>query len=193
LFHFGEEFLNRMGPALELGRSFVRAEYQKGFAPLLLLWKGIGKYIARNPQYRVLFGPVSISNQYQAVSRELMISFLERSASLVSWKSLVHARNAPVRDAASHTFCRDLEDLSDVVSDIEPGRAGIPVLLRQYLKLGGKLLAFNVDRDFSDALDGLIVVDLLKTEPRLLDRYLGREEAKAFLDFQKGQQTHVTH
>ena len=72
--------LDRMGPALELGRSFVRVEYQRGFQPLLLLWKGIGEYVARNPRYRVLFGPVSISNQYQPLSRRLIVSFLERHA-----------------------------------------------------------------------------------------------------------------
>jgi putative hemolysin len=188
LFHFGEEFLNRMGPAIELGRSFIRPEYQKGFAPLLLLWKGIGKFIARNPRYRVLFGPVSISNQYQAISRDLMISFLERSASLTGWANLVHPRNAPARSEGQTSFCRDLDDLSDAVSDIEPKQTGIPVLLRQYLKLGGRLLGFNIDRDFSNALDGLIVVDLLKTEPKLLDRYLGREEATAFLSFHKPEQ-----
>ena len=80
LFQYGNEFLNRMGPALELGRSFVRIEYQKGFAPLLLLWKGIGRYVAQNPRYKILFGPVSISNQYHSVSRQLMVSFLERYA-----------------------------------------------------------------------------------------------------------------
>ena len=80
----------------------------------------------------------------------------------------------------------DADDLSDVVSDLEPSRTGIPVLLRQYLKLGGKLLGFNVDPEFSDALDGLIVVDLLKTERKLLERYLGKEEAAVFFGYQKG-------
>jgi putative hemolysin len=72
-----------------------------------------------------------------------------------------------------------------VIGDIEPGQAGMPVLLRQYLKLGGKLLGFNVDPEFSDVLDGLIVVDLTKTEPRLLERYLGKAEAASFLNFHK--------
>ncbi len=191
LFRFGQTFLDRMGPAVELGRSFIRAEYQKGFAPLLLLWKGIGAFIGRNPQYRVLFGPVSISNQYQAVSRELMISFLERSCDGFSdWARFVRPRNAPVRPRLAARACADLDELSDVVNDIETGNAGVPVLLRQYLKLGGKLLGFNVDRDFSNALDGLIVVDLLETEPKLLERYLGREEATAFLAYQRGQNNH---
>jgi putative hemolysin len=184
LFQFDQRFLSAMGPAVELGRSFIRAEYQKGFAPLLLLWKGIGKFIAANPRYKILFGPVSISNQYQAVSRELMIGFLEARAGITDWVDLVRARNAPPRLRPA-VPCANVEELSDVISDLEPSQAGIPVLLRQYLKLGGKLLGFNVDPEFSDVLDGLIVVDLTKTGPKLLERYLGKTEAASFLEFQK--------
>lgn len=184
LFRFDQRFLRAMGPAVELGRSFIRAEYQRGFAPLLLLWKGIGKFIAANPRYRILFGPVSISNQYQSVSRDLMIRFLQAREGLADWMDLVSARNAP-RPSDAPVHCTDVEELSDVIADLEPRQAGIPVLLRQYLKLGGKLLGFNVDPEFSNALDGLIVVDLTRTGPKLLERYLGKAEATAFLDFQK--------
>jgi putative hemolysin len=194
LFRYGDPFLDRMGPALELGRSFVRQEYQRGFAPLLLLWKGIGAFIARNPQYKTLFGPVSISNEYQAVSRELMVSFLEKYAMLREWSGLVRNRKAlsarRLRGANRPAFPGaglDVEDLAAMVNDIEQKPAGIPVLLRQYLRLGGKLLGFNLDPKFANALDGLILVDLTKTEPKLLDRYLGAREAALFLEFQRGQ------
>jgi putative hemolysin len=180
LFHYDERFLERMGPALEMGRSFIRAEYQRGFAPLLLLWKGIGKFVAANPRYRTLFGPVSISNQYRPDSRELMLGFLEQEAGLPEWQGLVRARRAPQRRPAA-VMCRDLEDLSDVIADLDPAQAGVPVLLRQYLRLGGRLLGFSVDPAFSNALDGLIVADLTRTEPKLLERYLGKKEAAEFL------------
>ena len=187
LFQYGDEFLDRLGPALELGRSFVRLEYQKAFQPLLLLWKGIGKYVARNPQYRVLFGPVSISNQYQSISRQLMVSFLERNASLKELVHLVSTRNPfRARRLALPKAGFDFEDLSAVIADLEPSQPGVPVLLRQYLKLGGRLLGFNVDPQFADALDGLIVVDLMQTEARLRERYLGKAEAAQFVEFQKG-------
>ena len=193
LFRYGDPFLDRLGPALELGRSFVRQEYQRGFTPLLLLWKGIGAFIARNPQYKTLFGPVSISNRYQAVSRELMVSFLEKYELLRDWAGLVQNRNAFkerfLKGANRPAFPKDgfdVEDLSAVVSDFEQEQTGVPVLLRQYLRLGGKLLGFNVDPKFANALDGLILVDLTKTEPRLLERYLGRRESAVFLEFQRG-------
>ena len=198
LFQYGDEFLDRLGPALELGRSFVRQEYQRGFTPLLLLWKGIGAYVAANPRYKVLFGAVSISNRYAAVSRELMVSFLEKYALLREYSSLVRRRQPfpkrLLKGANRPAFPRcgfDIEDLSEVVADVEQSEAGVPVLLRQYLRLGGKLLGFNVDSEFSDALDGLILVDLTRTEPKLLERYLGRQEAATFLEFQRGN--HGTH
>ncbi|HEY2018489.1 MAG TPA: GNAT family N-acyltransferase [Bryobacteraceae bacterium] len=193
LFRYDGRFLDRLGPALEMGRSFVRQEYQKGFAPLLSLWKGIGTFIARNPQYKILFGPVSISNQYEAVSRELMVSFLEKYAMLAGWTGLVRNRRGfgerILKGAQRPAFPQagfDVEDLSAVVSEMEQGPAGVPVLLRQYLRLGGKLLGFNVDAKFANALDGLILVDLTKTEPKLLERYLGKRESAEFTEFQKG-------
>ncbi len=42
LFRYGPRMLDMLKPAIELGRSFVRAEYQRSFAPMLLLWRGIG-------------------------------------------------------------------------------------------------------------------------------------------------------
>jgi hypothetical protein len=141
--------------------------------------------VAANPGYKTLFGPVSISNQYSALSRELMIAFLEKREWLSGLADLVRPRRPPPRRASAE-YCRDLDDLSDIVSDLQPGERGVPVLLRQYLRLGGKLLGFNVDPDFSNALDGLILVDLTRTAPRLLERYLGKPEAHAFLSYWKG-------
>jgi len=184
LFHFDQRFLTAMGPAIELGRSFIRAEYQKGFAPLLLLWKGIGKFVAAHSHCKTLFGPVSICNQYQAISRDLMLAFLEQRASIGEWIGLVRARHEPAR-VRRDPHCTDVDELSAIISDLEPGQAGIPILLRQYLKLGGKLLAFSVDKEFSGVLDGLIVVDLTRTEPKLLERYLGRAEAASFAEYHK--------
>jgi len=184
LFKYREEFLEQIDPALELGRSFIRLEYQRSFAPLLLLWRGIGKYLAAHPQYKILFGAVSISGTYGPVSRELMVSWLERRASLQARRHLVASR-CPFRRKSElpENWLRDIDDLSGIIQDIDPEQRGVPVLLRQYLKLGGKLLAFNIDAKFSRALDGLVVVDLTQTEVKLLKRYLGEAEAEAFLRF----------
>jgi putative hemolysin len=188
LFAFDHQFLEKIGTALELGRSFVRPEYQRSFTPLLLLWKGIGAYVARNPQYKNLFGPVSISNDYQPMSRQLMVNFFHEQGSAEELTSLVKARSPfrsnPLKqwDTGAATMrLWDIEDLSALVADIETDQKGIPVLLRQYLKLGGRLLAFSVDRNFADVLDGLIIVDLTRTDPKMLSRYLGAAGSANFL------------
>ncbi|MEZ5398432.1 MAG: GNAT family N-acyltransferase [Bryobacteraceae bacterium] len=187
LFQLAPEFFGSLGPAIELGRSFIRVEYQKSFAPLLLLWKGIGRVVAAHPEHSTLFGPVSISNSYQSISRELMMAFLEQHAMLADLARWVRPKCAPKRRAGLNAgFCRDVETLSDVVADLEPERRGVPVLLRQYLRLGGKLLGFNVDHDFAAALDGLIVVDLTKTDPRLVERFFGKAEAAALRSHSPG-------
>jgi hypothetical protein len=92
-----------------------------------------------------------------------------------SWKPF--PRDRRMFDA---TF-RDADALSDLIADIEPDGKGIPILLRHYLKLGGKIAGFNVDRAFGNALDGLIVVDLARTDRRVLERYMGRDGADAYL------------
>jgi putative hemolysin len=186
LFAYKRGFLNRIGPALEMGRSFVRREYQKNYAPLLLLWKGIGQFVVRNPQYKILFGPVSISNEYNTASRQLIVTFLKTYSQSEDLRKLVRARSPfrtrPIR-ALEETTVWDIEELSALIADIETDQKGVPILLKQYLKLGGKLVAFNVDPNFSDALDGLIVVDLTQTDPRVLQRYMEKDGAEAFLAY----------
>ncbi|MBI4805714.1 MAG: lysophospholipid acyltransferase family protein [Desulfovibrio sp.] len=194
LFKLKTGFMLELGPALEMGRSFVCPEYQKSYNALLLLWKGIGTLVAREPKYRKLFGPVSITNEYQAASRQLIAGYFESKREMPQLAKLVKPRS-PLKGSswlkrAAKALVSDVEQLSELVRAVEGDQKGIPVLLRQYLKLGGKLLAFNVDREFSDALDGLIVVDLLNTERRQLERYLGKEGAEAFLEYHQGGYRH---
>ena len=186
LFEYRKGFFEQLGPAIELGRSFVRPEYQKQYAPLLLLWKGIAAVAARRPDHPVLFGAVSISNDYGAVSRRLIVRYLEAHQLCPDLSGLVRPRKPfdAVRRGTDNEsislMLRDIEELSALTADIEPDGKGVPVLLKQYLRLGGKLLGFNVDARFSNALDGLIMVDLRQTPTAILQRYLGKEAAAKF-------------
>jgi len=93
---------------------------------------------------------------------------------------------AGVRWAASAAASiRDLDNISELITQIESDDKGVPILLKQYLKLGGRLLGFNIDPDFNDALDGLIMVDLRNTDVRTLQKYMGRQEARQFLEFHR--------
>lgn len=184
LFAYRPHLFAELGPALEMGRSFVCPAYQRSHTGLPLLWKGIAQYVVRHPRYRVLFGPVSISNEYTPASRHLIATYLGSRPGLHPLARLVRPRN-PLRGngrkAQSVLSAEDLDDLSAFVADIEPDRKGVPVLLRQYAKLGARPLGFNVDPDFSDVLDVLVLVDLALTDRRTLERFMGASGAASFL------------
>jgi putative hemolysin len=185
LFRFRPALLRQLNPALELGRAFIRAEHQRSYAPLMLLWKGIAAYVIAHPWYNRLFGPVSISNDYSTTSRELLVRFLQSTRAASEYSPLARPKN-PFRFrrrnvAESLPHLHDEHDVDSVLSDLEPDGKGIPVLLRQYMKLGARFISFNVDRSFGDAVDALMLVDLTQTDPRTLDRYMGRDLAAQFL------------
>ena len=140
--------------------------------------------MGRHPQYMVMFGPVSINNQYESMSRELIMRFLEENNALPEIAAGVRAKNPPraarptavdLRDCS--TVVRDLEEVSDLVAEIETDQKGLPILLKQYMKLGGKILGFNIDPDFGDVLDGLMLVDLRTADVRLIQKFAGAEYA----------------
>jgi putative hemolysin len=187
LFRYEPRVFDKLGPALELGRSFVRPEYQRQYSPLLMLWKGIGRYVAAHPEFSVLFGAVSISSRYNRVSRDLIVRFFrarERGHELGRWitprRPFRAAWQLPVGPQAGARGLRDVHDLGDSVSDVEGDGKGLPILIKQYAKLGGRIVSFNVDRHFSDVLDGLVLVDLRRADPAALERSMGRDGIAAF-------------
>ncbi len=187
LFHYDANLIHELGPSLEMGRSFIRPEYQRKSEPLMLLWKGIGRFAAKHPKYRNLFGPVSISANYHATSTRLLLAFLRATQRVSGLEQLVKPRR-PLRDRSQRDWdpttikaMRSLDDVDDLVREIERGERAVPVLVRQYLKLGGVFLGFNVDPEFSDVVDGLVLVDLLRMNRRLLKFYFGEDGAARFV------------
>ncbi len=181
LFAYDEVLLGYMTPALELGRSFVVGKYQRGFASLSLLWKGVGVFLKRNPQYQYLFGPVSISDAYHRISRQLILRFLKDNfwsrelSALVRPRTPVTEEDHPLVFGDSHDLpVESVESVSGAVSCFEYDGKGIPVLIRQYLRFNASVIGFNVDHDFNGAIDGLMLADLSKVSPKLGDRLLGR-------------------
>lgn len=197
LFKYHRDFFSRLGPALELGRSFVRQEYQRQYAPLLMLWKGIGRYVAAHPQTPVLFGAVSMSSDYKRASRELLVRFFERQQAKDHPSGLPSMvmprcpfRGSLIRDWETNSAVKllsNVDELNAPISDIEADGKELPILVKQYLKLGGGMLAFNVDRAFSDVLDGLVMVDLRRTRRESLNRYLTADGADGFLRYHDRQ------
>jgi len=181
LFSYPTRLLTALGPAIELGRSFVRMEYQRDFAPLFLLWRGIARFVGRSPKYAVLFGAVSISAAYSAASRRLMVEYLSAHCAEQRFASQVRPRSPYGEGPPSEEAVpQSLGELARLVAQIEEDRKGVPVLLRQYLRLGGRVLGFTVDSGFGNTLDGLIMVDLRQIEPAVLARYMGKAASAAF-------------
>lgn len=189
LFKIRRELIDRISPALEMGRSFIASEYQKKRSTLAILWRGIGEYLYRNPHYRTLYGPVSISTHYNSISKDLMVQFLterktsEELAKFVKPKKPPKVKLKNVDKKALLEGAHNIDHISALVSEIEIDNKGIPTLLKHYLKLDGELLAFNVDPDFGSCIDGLIMVDMLKVDPKLMKSYMGEKQTEEYCKY----------
>jgi putative hemolysin len=186
LFRLSPRLVRQLGEGLELGRSFVRPEYQRSYSPLLLLWKGIAHYVARHPEHRCLFGPVSISNEYHPMSQRILVQFLARHYLADGQRDEVRPRQ-PLKGRCPVAVMNALSQpdsalLDDILREFEADGKGMPVLLRQYLKLGGKILGFNVDPAFSRVIDCLLLVDLRATSEDVLAKYMDKDSARRYLN-----------
>ncbi len=187
-FHIGKETFPILSKGLEMGRAFIVPDYQKLPASLDSLWIGIGRYVAANPQYHYLYGTVSISAEYCDLSRSLMLSYLRsnmRDEQLTPYIRAIHPpRKLGLLSEDARLLPTALSDprlLGNLVSEIEADGKGIPVLLRQYIRLGGLMSAFGIDKNFGSTLDCFVTVDLRKTPERVLRRYCGKEHTAKLL------------
>ena len=179
LFEYSRTLLDSMGPALELGRSFVVTEWQRESMPLHLLWRAIGEFILIRPHTRCLFGPVSISNEFSTMSKEIMTAFLAANRLDAALAKLVRPRTPPRltnllgKPDVLRAVAGSVSDVDDLVDQLESGARGMPPLLRHYLRLDAKVLAFNRDDAFGECIDALITIDVPNIQPRILQRYMG--------------------
>lgn len=179
-FSLGNEFVNHVRNGLEMGRAFITAPYQKHPASLDTLWMGIGRFVLKYPQYHLLYGTVSVSSEYTVRSRTLIHEYLKCHCMNRRLAEHVQAKTPPAHMDLLSEDARllpaglaDLRLMSALISDLEPDGRSIPVLLRQYLRLGGEMISFNVDAEFGSTLDCLVLVDLTKAPERLMTRYCG--------------------
>jgi putative hemolysin len=164
LFKMKKEFVPVLNESIELGRSFIVKEFQRTPLPLFLLWKGILHFLVRNLDYRYLIGPVSISNSFSNLSKSMIVDFITKKhfnndlAKYVKPKKRFRVKlNRDARRITKNV--KTLKDIDHIVKDIESDNR-FPVLLRKYIELNGKIICFNIDPKFNDALDGLLVLDL---------------------------------
>ncbi len=164
LFRFEPELYSMLENTIEMGRAFIVKEYQQKPMPLFLLWKGIVHVTLRYPEYKYLMGGVSISNQFSEFSKSLMIEFMKSHyydpyiAQYIFPKKefKVKLKDAD-KDFVFDATKADMQKFDKIIDEIEPGALRIPVLIKKYVKQNARLVAFNVDPKFNNAVDGLNV------------------------------------
>jgi putative hemolysin len=181
LFRLKRKFAPVMAEAIELGRSFIAKDYQRKVIPLFLLWKGIMVFLLKHSEYRYLIGPVSISNDLSGFSKSLIVEFVktyfydEEMAKLITPRKdfVVNTDNIIDRKIFIDSSERDINKIERIILDIEPGYR-LPVLLKKYMEINGKIIGFNIDPKFNNCLDGLLILDLYQTPPDVI-KGLSRE------------------
>ncbi|WP_396180796.1 GNAT family N-acyltransferase [Flavobacterium sp.] len=167
LFKFEPELNDMMSQSIEMGRAFIISEYQQKPMPLFLLWKGIVHTTLHYPEHKFLIGGVSISNQFSEFSKSLMIEFMKSNyydpyvAQYIKPKKefKVKLKDAD-KDFVFNETEADLNKFDKIIDEIEPGSLRLPVLIKKYIKQNAKVVAFNVDPMFNNAIDGLMYIKI---------------------------------
>ena len=165
LFRIEPELHQMMGNTIEMGRAFIIKEYQQKPMPLFLLWKGIVHVTLRYPEYKYLMGGVSISNQFSDFSKSLMIEFMKShyydpyiAQYIYPKKEYKVKLKDGDKDFVFDATKADMQKFDKIIDEIEPGSLRIPVLIKKYVKQNARLVAFNVDPKFNNAVDGLMYI-----------------------------------
>lgn len=167
LFRMKKEMAPIMEKTIELGRSFIIEEYQRKPVSLMLLWKGILYVLLKHEQYRNLLGPVTISGEFDKYSKTVIVTHLRQHhyndevARRVKPITGLEGVDAPI-DRSLIEGVSDIGLIDKLVRDIERDELAIPILIKKYLQLNSHVISFNVDHDFADALDALMLLDLKK-------------------------------
>ncbi|MBE6201531.1 MAG: lysophospholipid acyltransferase family protein [Rikenellaceae bacterium] len=196
LFAYDKEMAPMLSRTIELGRSFVCKAYQRKPASLLMLWRGILYALLKNEEYDYLIGPVTISGEFQRSSKTLIMTHLQQHhfdhelAAHIRPRTGAEGIDFPL-DGRLIEKIESIELIDKIVKDIEMGERAIPILFKKYLQLGSYVLGFNVDHDFCDALDALMLLDLSRV-PDSKVQMLAREVepelvAKRFPHYNAGE------
>ena len=164
LFDFDQELQPFFKKVIEMGRAYISIEYQQKPLPLFLLWRGIVHVCLRNPEHKFLMGGVSISNRFSDFSKSLMIEFMRSHYFDPAVAQYVHPKNdykVYLSERDKSLFFEGLDDdlnkFDKLIDDFEP-EMRLPVLIKKYIKQNAKVVAFNVDPNFNDAIDGLMYI-----------------------------------
>jgi putative hemolysin len=191
LFKFEPELHKMMSQSIEMGRAFIIKEYQQKPMPLFLLWKGIVHCTLRFPEHKYLIGGVSISNKFSNFSKSLMIEFMKSNyydpyiAQYITPKKdfKVKLEDAD-KDFIFDESAADLNKFDKIIDELEPNELRLPVLIKKYVKQNAKVVAFNVDPLFNNAVDGLMYIRIAdlpeSTVKPVMEEFQAEMESKYF-------------
>ena len=191
LFEFDPELQPFFRKVIEMGRAYISAEYQQKPLPLFLLWRGIVHVCLRNPDHKFLMGGVSISDKFSEFSKSLMIEFMRSNyydSAVAQYIHPKHEFKVHLKERDKHLFFdeveSDLNKLDRIIDDLEP-EMRLPVLIKKYIKQNAKVISFNVDPRFNDAIDGLMYIRIsefpestIKPVLEEMSEHIRREENK---------------
>lgn len=176
LFRMDRTMDRLLARSFELGRSFVVEEYQRHRLPLYMLWRGLLLHVTDNPDMRFLMGPVSISGTYSRFARTLILEFLRQhyfDSELAAWirprNRFKVGPNKADSEVLVHAANADPKRMDKLLSEVDPNGTAMPVLLKKYLLLNARIVGFNRDPKFNDALDALMFLDLTKLPERTVE------------------------
>ena len=165
LFGFEPELYKMMSESIEMGRAFIIKEYQLKPMPLFLLWKGIVHCTLRFPEHKYLIGGVTISDKFSNFSKSLMIEFMKSNYYDPYVAQYVHPKKEfkvklvdADKDLVFDESEADLNKFDRIIDELEPENLRLPVLIKKYIKQNARVVAFNVDPLFNDAVDGLMYI-----------------------------------
>jgi hypothetical protein len=183
LFKIDKKFAFILKKSIEMGRSFIVKDYQRKHVSLMLLWKGVLIILRKFPEYRYLIGPVSISNTFSHLAKELVVKVIKDNyfdyelAKYVKPRRKFEPKLKDDSEALLLPKFKNIKELDLLISAIESSHSKLPVLLKKYiLHLNAKIIGFNIDPNFNNALDGFIVMDFEKVPEEVL-RMVGKDVA----------------
>lgn len=176
LFKINDKFNEVLIQSVELGRAFMVKDYQKSNLLFLLMWKVIFRFIQKNETNKYILGPVSISEDYSKISRILIVDYLKANYAhndFIKWIKprkmfRVHSHSASKKMIIKN-FSKDIQEMDKLIAEVQFNSVRMPVLIKQYLKQNAKLLGFNLDPQFQNVLDVLLILELSTIPANFVD------------------------
>lgn len=140
---------------LDLGRSFVSKKHQQSFMPLMKLWRGIYKVFLEDDQLEFIIGCASIPGDLPQDFKDDILTML--NINFRYWSDDIAVGKSPMCINSNESFA-DVKTLENHYKE-KGQKLRVPVLLNKYLSQNGKVLGFNLDKDFGNSIDVLMILN----------------------------------